>query len=81
MRQYFFDLETHLFTCHSKSTDEQADVSSTDHDGLAAVGALRFSGVFVLQCRPYSNNKDQEVEDRDSHQPLYMDGHCRTGLG
>lgn len=69
-----------FFTCHSKSTDKQADVSPTDHDGLAAVGALRLPGVFVLQCRPYSNAKDQEVEDRDSHQPLYMDGHCRTGL-
>ena len=68
------------FTCHGESTDKQSDVSPSHHDGLAAVGALRLPGVFVLPCRPDAHEQDEEVEDRDSHKPLYMDGHCRTGL-
>lgn len=68
------------FTRHSKSPDKQPDVSPSDHDGFAAVGALRLPGVFVLPCRPDTHEEDEQIEDRDSHKPFYMDGHRRTGL-
>lgn len=68
------------FTCHRESTHKQPDVSPSDHDGLAAVGALRLPGVLVLPCRPDADEKDQQIEDSDSHKPLYVDGHYRRGL-
>lgn len=68
------------FTCHSKHTDKQPNVPPSDHDGFAAVGALRLPGVFVLPCRPDAHEQDEQIEDHDSHKPLYMDGHGRTGL-
>lgn len=67
-------------TCHGESTDEQPDVSPADHDGLAAVGSLRLPWVLVLPCRPNAHEQDEQVEDRDSHKSLDMDGHCRSGM-
>lgn len=68
-----------FFTCHSKSTHKQPDVSASHHDGLAAVGAFRLPAVLVLHRRPDAHHEDEQIEDRDSHKPLDMDGHGRVG--
>lgn len=62
-------------TGHCKSTNEQSDVPSPDHDALAPLSAIANTGVLVLPSGPDPHEQNQDVEDHDSHETLGVDGH------
>lgn len=62
-------------TGHCESTNEQPDVSSSDHDTFAPVYAIPDSRVLVLPRSPDPHEQDEEIKDYDSHETFGVDGH------
>lgn len=68
-------LVSNKLTSHRESTDKQSDVPSTDHDAFASVSAIPNTGVLVFPGCPDPHEKNQDVEDHNSHETLGVNGH------